>query len=898
QYSRRATQIAQSKALSPAADEPASFLRDDSQGEAFPIVTSLDAGQDRENIIKTSALPHESSPRVTSLDVDKGNMQQQLQELMNLCTSLQRQQTQMAAKIKDQDLEISGLKARVKILEDKDRGREEPQEDALIKGGSIEIGEEVGVERSTELESNDIEEMVNVLTSMEATNILTSGVAAASVSLVAATITVGVPTISGLVPTVSAILTTTSVVTPNSRRPREISAKDKGKEKVVESDELKMMMIEGLDRSNEMIVKHLHENEQDVTDLSIGEKIELINELSLEAMLDGKLDISEEAERVKRKGLKLDQGSAKKIKTSKEVSEEDLKEMMQLIPVEEATKDKEMELWVELKRLFEPDFEDQLWTHTQNLMHDPLDWKLYDTCGVHRVSTKDQEIFMLVERDYLLRRGQAIVMICNKLQVENYSQMANDLILKIHNIANRIKCSKAFPLPVMKISLLEYFPTVSAKEFPLLSCSVTPAKEFALLMKIRITLSQRRINLSQIRVLVILGILWGLPEADHCQPPQYTVNHPIFNAHNDLLNSQNKLMEQLTSMRDMLPVCYDDDEDEERSISLKDDIISGLPPCAAITPISSTENLVDSLIIRDEHLDTILAIESDEFIMSSVENLVLNPSESEDENECDVLACFTTFLNILFDTNYDFYFVDDQSLSNEEFPMKIYSNPLFDEEMIIFMKIDLHHFNAESDLIESLLNYDSSIISSSSKIDSLFDEFADELTLFKSSPPGISETDCHPEEETHFTKRLFDSLMKEIDLSFTLDYPMLPGIMDDDYDSERDILILEDLLRNDSLLLPEKESFHFDIPSFSRPPAKPPDCNTGILNVKMMDDISEQKVPTPGLMIALVPNQEKSPNLLSHLGFETFQPSAECPMMIHGKNTHILDVPLFHFNIP
>nr|GFB66634.1 hypothetical protein [Tanacetum cinerariifolium] len=35
-----------------------------------------------------------------------------------------------------------------------------------------------------------------------------------------------------------------------------------------------------------------------------------------------------------------------------------------------------------------------------------------------------------------------------------------------------------------------------------------------------------------------------------------------------------------------------------------------------------------------------------------------------------------------------------------------------------------------------------------------FDEFAGELTLLKSIPPGIDETDCHPEEETHFTKRL------------------------------------------------------------------------------------------------------------------------------------------------
>nr|GFC65443.1 hypothetical protein [Tanacetum cinerariifolium] len=68
-----------------------------------------------------------------------------------------------------------------------------------------------------------------------------------------------------------------------------------------------------------------------------------------------------------------------------------------------------------------------------------------------------------------------------------------------------------------------------------------------------------------------------------------------------------------------------------------------------------------------------------------------------------------------------------------------------------------------------------------------------------------------------------DSLMEEIDLSFTPDYPMPPGIEDDDYDFERDILISEDFLSNDFLLLPENESFHFDIPLFSRPPAKPPD---------------------------------------------------------------------------
>ncbi|GKA69034.1 retrotransposon protein, putative, ty1-copia subclass [Tanacetum coccineum] len=69
---KRAIRIAQSKALTPGADEPASPPRDDSHGEAFPTATSLDAGQDRENIPKTSAMPHESSPRVTSLGGDEG----------------------------------------------------------------------------------------------------------------------------------------------------------------------------------------------------------------------------------------------------------------------------------------------------------------------------------------------------------------------------------------------------------------------------------------------------------------------------------------------------------------------------------------------------------------------------------------------------------------------------------------------------------------------------------------------------------------------------------------------------------------------------------------------------------------------------------------------------------
>nr|GEX91252.1 hypothetical protein [Tanacetum cinerariifolium] len=90
-----------------------------------------------------------------------------------------------------------------------------------------------------------------------------------------------------------------------------------------------------------------------------------------------------------------------------------------------------------------------------------------------------------------------------------------------------------------------------------------------------------------------------------------------------------------------LPVCYDDDDDEERSDSFDDNIISVLPPFSAITPdepVLSTEEPDNSLSMGDEHLDTIPATESKEFIKSGVENLIPIPSESKGilDHRCDV----------------------------------------------------------------------------------------------------------------------------------------------------------------------------------------------------------------------------------------------------------------------
>nr|GFC10904.1 hypothetical protein [Tanacetum cinerariifolium] len=213
-----------------------------------------------------------------------------------------------------------------------------------------------------------------------------------------------------------------------------------------------------------------------------------------------------------------------------------------------------------------------------------------------------------------------------------------------------------------------------------------------------------------------------------------------------------------------------------------------------------------------------------------------------------------------------------------------------------------------------------------------------ELTLLKLIPPGIDENDCDFKEDIRLIEKLLydnssprppeefvsanskakiksfspssitikdsDSLMEEIDLSLNPNYPMPPGIVDEDYDSKRDILIPKDLPSNNSLSLPAKESFHFDIPLYSRPPAKPPDGDTGILNIKMMGDISDQKAFMHKLMITLAPHQEKSLDLFSHRcrtvkKFNTYRSHLNTfPMLIHGQNNPLLDVLLFHFYPP
>ncbi|GKA31089.1 putative reverse transcriptase domain-containing protein [Tanacetum coccineum] len=297
-----------------------------------------------------------------------------------------------------------------------------------------------------------------------------------------------------------------------------------------------------------------------------------------------------------------------------------------------------------------------------------------------------------------------------------------------------------------------------------------------------------------------------------------------------------------------IPICYDDDD--ESSIPLRDIIISELPPFIAITPVLLTEEPVDSLIMEDKHLDTITAMESDEVIKSSVEDLVHTPND-------------------------------------------IISIPLRNGN---------DHFNAESSLIESVLNRDNVI--SSPKIDFLLEEFTGELTLIAPIPPRITLKMSHEtviDSNNDYSSSDNDSLYSD-DIDYVEASPpdselvslevveiVIPEVRGIDHDillTIKDDILLEKLL-NINILIAKIEALK-DNPTpssnFVTKSSFTP-LNFFLEETNTFDNSlpESDKVVNYGILAV---DEEKSPHPSSHRGLRAFN---ESPMMISGEDTPNLD---------
>ncbi|GJZ01439.1 hypothetical protein Tco_0519400 [Tanacetum coccineum] len=374
----------------------------------------------------------------------------------------------------------------------------------------------------------------------------------------------------------------------------------------------------------------------------------------------------------------------------------------------------------------------------------------------------------------------------------------------------------------------------------------------------------------------------------------------------NLGNTSNQLKqeEQDSSQYWKPPVYYFDDDDNFYRESIDE-----TPPSDAITPDLP---ITDSLVMEDEHLDTIPETDSDKEIESSVENLNLTPSESEDLSdyisECDLPFCdnspdfnndYEIFSNPLFYSNDDYTSSDDESFFEEDVPVenfKIYSNPFleFDEE-IFSSKINLlynevledldsipsgnenDHFNVESDLIESLLNKDTVI--TSPKIDFLLEEFAGELALINPIPPGIAETNFDPKEAIRLIKKLL----------YDNSSPRPPEELNSENDFEKENSGSTTI--HTDISLPEYESFDDESDSASE-----------IFN----DDLAHIISPSEYEYVYADDESDSGDSTrklqMSHRGFKALKISHnffnKSPMLIYGGDMPILDVLYLHFYPP
>ncbi|GKB06190.1 hypothetical protein Tco_0834423 [Tanacetum coccineum] len=302
----------------------------------------------------------------------------------------------------------------------------------------------------------------------------------------------------------------------------------------------------------------------------------------------------------------------------------------------------------------------------------------------------------------------------------------------------------------------------------------------------------------------------------------------------------------------------------------------------------------------DYEKSTIPEKESDKFIKSSVEDLVPIPSESEDtsgsDSVCDLPSCddfspinvykkkSLTFSNPLFDLNDDFTSSDDESLSDKDVlkdNMKIYSNPLFefDDE---YISSDVNPlFDEVLEDIECKDSYDSNLDESTFLVTPLSDSNEDEffapgddiefllhrdpstptisvvsiLEGFTDEPPLEENDDLFDlESKTNDWKKILynapiDDLMTkdkifdpggDIDeIDAFLDVDISTDIEDGYHDSEGDILYLESLLSNDTILsLPPKVFLDHDPRSLS-------DINDLKIMVKVFDPGIHEKKNSP-----------------------------------------------------
>ncbi|GKB66786.1 hypothetical protein Tco_0928198 [Tanacetum coccineum] len=84
-------------------------------------------------------------------------------------------------------------------------------------------------------------------------------------------------------------------------------------------------------------------------------------------------------------------------------------------------------LWGDLKILFQPDEEDEVWRHQHE--YNLISWRLFGSCGIHILLMDNGiAIYMMIEKKYPLTQEMLSKMLSRKLEVDHENEIAFELL--------------------------------------------------------------------------------------------------------------------------------------------------------------------------------------------------------------------------------------------------------------------------------------------------------------------------------------------------------------------------------------------------------------------------------------------------------------------------------------
>ncbi|GJV14470.1 hypothetical protein Tco_1359793 [Tanacetum coccineum] len=139
----------------------------------------------------------------------------------------------------------------------------------------------------------------------------------------------------------------------------------------------------------------------------------------------------------------------------KSFDRQDLEDLYKLVKAKYGStrpvEDLDLILYGDLKTMFDPHVEDRVWRNQQD--YRVLDWKIYDSCGVHSLRMQHVYIHMLVEKRYPLTPATITDMLNKKLQCDHFSEMGR--IVGIKRLLDDLRVTAAqLMLLVYKLLLL------------------------------------------------------------------------------------------------------------------------------------------------------------------------------------------------------------------------------------------------------------------------------------------------------------------------------------------------------------------------------------------------------------------------------------------------------------